>query len=575
MRACLILLVFVWILSAACMPQAPAPTAQPTDAPAAAVPTSAPAPTAPPANAQLPATPVITATLLPKVPTVMPAAAGQAPIMDWQTYNNKAGFSIRYPPTWTLTTMPDDNSGQMHGVEIKGHEGDVVLQWGMGFGGACGQYSPIHVAQGQLTTCHTTNPDGTDFWNQIYAQLADNVAFGARVTTSNTAPASRELVLNILATLTFTPPPPPLVSPTPAPGTPAPPPGEIIVDNRAPAFWPHGAWFFLTGGQPYGPDCLKAPRGLYNVAQVRPILPAAGPYEIFAWFCGDPNHELANRSVIEVHRDGSVAASQAVTVNYQEGRGWQSLGTYQLQPGAYLDVRSGLNGNVTADAYRFVPRGEASQSEILPTPMPTPVIDSHNPPSPLAQLTSGDLVARLGRVDPFYTSVPVSSTEQTTFDDCQAFPRDGCGGMRDGWRVQVRLADQVITYLVSSDYQFVAPQGLDQTISPWLMGQDQGQTLFLTKGGTSSSFAVYLYPGASTWRLLSLPGVPGTHFDGPLTADQITTLRGLIDKYATVRMPTADNGGLTLLGLGTQVALTAADQQTLAALGNALAQSTK
>jgi len=34
---------------------------------------------------------------------------------DWQTYTNtEAGFSIRYPSTWKLETLPDQNSGALH-----------------------------------------------------------------------------------------------------------------------------------------------------------------------------------------------------------------------------------------------------------------------------------------------------------------------------------------------------------------------------------------------------------------------------------------------------------------------------
>ena len=46
---------------------------------------------------------------------------------EWQTYtNSEAGFSIRYPSTWKSETLPDQNSGALHGVSLTGTEGGVA-----------------------------------------------------------------------------------------------------------------------------------------------------------------------------------------------------------------------------------------------------------------------------------------------------------------------------------------------------------------------------------------------------------------------------------------------------------------
>ena len=137
-------------------------------------------------------------------------------------------------------------------------------------------------------------------------------------------------------------------------------------------------------------------------------------------------YRQSTQGVIEVHRSADDATPQAVGVDYQAGVGqWQSLGTYDLQPGAFLEIKSTMNGSVVADAYRFVYKG-ADGAEAVPTPLPSGVLVSGNPPSPLQIMTSGDLVDRLSLVDPFYLSVPMTPADKT-FDDCTAFPREGCG----------------------------------------------------------------------------------------------------------------------------------------------------
>ena len=139
---------------------------------------------------------------------------------------------------------------------------------------------------------------------------------------------------------------------------------EIVVDNAGPNFWPKGNWYFLKTDQQYGPDCYEALPGLEATAEVRPDLAKAGSYEVFAWWCGNPHYTQTSQGVIEVHRSADDAAPQAVGVNYQANAGeWQSLGTYNLEPGAFLNVKSVLNGNVVADAFRFVYRGEKASAE--------------------------------------------------------------------------------------------------------------------------------------------------------------------------------------------------------------------
>jgi hypothetical protein len=138
-------------------------------------------------------------------------AAAPAPVdapatapRTWQTYENpEAGFAVEYPAGWEMETLPAENAGQLLGVALTGEEGGVELRWGAGFGGACpGGYGTVAVAQGELPVCHLENADGTENWEQISKELGE-IGFSARAYTSNPAPESRELILQILSTLRF------------------------------------------------------------------------------------------------------------------------------------------------------------------------------------------------------------------------------------------------------------------------------------------------------------------------------------------------------------------------------------
>jgi hypothetical protein len=122
----------------------------------------------------------------------------------WQVYtNSEADFSIRYPSTWLMEALPDENAGQLHRVSISGPEGGLQLEWGIGLGGACPEeYRPVKVAQGDLPACHSQNADGTEVWRLAGKQLGQ-ISFTATAYTSNTDANSRDLVLQILSTLSF------------------------------------------------------------------------------------------------------------------------------------------------------------------------------------------------------------------------------------------------------------------------------------------------------------------------------------------------------------------------------------
>lgn len=121
----------------------------------------------------------------------------------WKKYTNaQVGFSIQYPPHWQEETLPDENPGR-HNIDLKGTEGEVELEWGTGLGGACPEgYQPLAVAKGNLPACHTQRADGTDLWS-LAAQSLGNTGLAGFVSTNDTTTKSREVVLQVVSTLTF------------------------------------------------------------------------------------------------------------------------------------------------------------------------------------------------------------------------------------------------------------------------------------------------------------------------------------------------------------------------------------
>jgi len=140
-----------------------------------------------------------------------PATAGSStqapsPVTEttWQTYTNpQVGFSIQYPSNWQEQDLPDEVGGTRHHILVKGPEGEVDLQWGTGFGGACPEgYQPIAVAKGTLPACHTQRADGTELWS-LSGQPLQNTSFGGFVFTNDATAKSRAVVLQVVSTLSF------------------------------------------------------------------------------------------------------------------------------------------------------------------------------------------------------------------------------------------------------------------------------------------------------------------------------------------------------------------------------------
>ena len=145
----------------------------------------------------------------PQSPSSTPnVSATQAPAAEveasWQTYRNaEVGFSIQYPADWQEQDLPDENEGQRHHIALQGPEGGIELIWGVGLGGACPEgYQPIAVAQGTWPACHSQREDGIELWSLAPPPIGDT-NFAGFVYTNDTTAKSREVVLQVLSTLSF------------------------------------------------------------------------------------------------------------------------------------------------------------------------------------------------------------------------------------------------------------------------------------------------------------------------------------------------------------------------------------
>ncbi len=502
-------------------------------------------------------------------PTALPPTPGPTATPDPLSTDNwgslavaEAGFSIRFPPTWQATVAEVDAGAGQQGMDLAGPEGRIELRWGTGFGGACGERIALTVADGLLPACHLVAADGTQRWEQIDRPLK-TTTFSARGETADASAESAEVIRRIFATLAFDP----AALATPPAPAPAAAAGEVIVDTAHLALT--GDWYFFDGRASYNGDCLVALPGVDARAAARPALPAAGLYEVFGWWCGNPNTDQTRTGVVRVHRSLADPAPQELVVDYTTGAGaWVSLGAFNLQNGAFVEVLSAVDGRAPADAFRFVPRGPAA-TEVPATPAATPGPRvSNHPPSPLQQVTQGDLAARLALNDPFYTAMTLTPTA-LSFDDCADFPREGCAGERKGTEAIVAYQGITLTYRVADDFSLVALAGAE-LLDPWTTGQPHPQRVFLRGSDAGGAWAVHYRPD-NTWRLLRFGAAGAPPGETRLTAAQGALIRALAEKHSTVSAPAA-GGGVTLYGLGRTVALSAADRAALIRLAEELAR---
>lgn len=131
--------------------------------------------------------------------TLQTPPSSVAPIADWESYANEEGkFSIKYPPHWKWEI--DDSAGDYKRLALTGPEGEVLIDWGSGFGGACPQgFEKVKIKSGVINSCHTILEDGSDNWSLDIPPRAD-MGYGGFATAKK---GNKDLILQILSTLDF------------------------------------------------------------------------------------------------------------------------------------------------------------------------------------------------------------------------------------------------------------------------------------------------------------------------------------------------------------------------------------
>lgn len=170
----------------------------------------------------------------------------------------------------------------------------------------------------------------------------------------------------------------------------------VIVDDQDEATELLGPWRAVDVDGAYGDGCLWAPlnptlpneygytayegdRAAY--AYIRPALPRAGTYELFAHWCAPPPSALQGESIatsaeLQVHPTrGRVAYTPVVANMTTAGDEWHSLGRFYLEPDGFIiaaNAEGPANGAVVVDAFRFVWRSAEREEPPANNPIPPP-----------------------------------------------------------------------------------------------------------------------------------------------------------------------------------------------------------
>src|SRR5713226_1031376 len=146
---------------------------------------------------------------------------------------------------------------------------------------------------------------------------------------------------------------------------------ELIVDNSDGAVVLRGKWTTSTTTAGFfGADYFFRTPGDGSSSVTWPFPSGqAGRYEVFARWSAGPN-----RATNANYQVNSNAGGSSVPVNQKiNGGNWQSLGSFDFQPGKGqgITLTDKADGVVVADAIRFVGPQGAPAAAAQPTPAPT------------------------------------------------------------------------------------------------------------------------------------------------------------------------------------------------------------
>lgn len=150
---------------------------------------------------------------------------------------------------------------------------------------------------------------------------------------------------------------------------------EVVVDNQNSATQLDGTWLLVDAPQSYERNCVWSPlnpivpnefgyhqydSAKSSYAYVRPELPQAGRYEVYAWWCDAQVEQRSRHLEVQIYPTTGRVAYESVKVDLTSRSGqWNSLGTYYMKPDGLIIVSNladSTDGAVVLDAFRFVYR---------------------------------------------------------------------------------------------------------------------------------------------------------------------------------------------------------------------------
>jgi N-acetylmuramoyl-L-alanine amidase len=265
---------------------------------------------------------------------------------------------------------------------------------------------------------------------------------------------------------------------------------ELIVDNADSSVQVKGKWTATSTTQGfYGSDYLfrTAGDGSATVVWPFPANAAAGRYEVFARWSSGPN-----RATDATYQVASNAGTAPVAINQQvNGGNWQSLGSFDFQPGKGQGVTltDKASGVVVADAIRWVgPAGSGGTQQAAAQPLPAPAT---SPPAPnpandaryfgqtryrIAEDGFWDYFRRRGAVRTF--GYPVSNTFILFGMKTQIFQRQVLQQRPDGGVQTMNLLDDgLMPYTKMNGSTFPAPDDAIKASTPKVGDPNYGSAI--------------------------------------------------------------------------------------------------
>jgi len=120
----------------------------------------------------------------------------------WLVYENtEAGFRVNYPPNWKLGQV-DESREDYKRISLNGKEGEILFDWGKGFGGYCEKWEEIDIKNDKITVCNGTDQEGRKTIS-IAAKDLGTMMVGGAAFVNKPILENEKVVYKILSTLEF------------------------------------------------------------------------------------------------------------------------------------------------------------------------------------------------------------------------------------------------------------------------------------------------------------------------------------------------------------------------------------